>query len=296
MSVVVVRSTDGGAPALDGTAGSLVAVLSYALPLLGWTVAFTGTNKAAYLQGAGSCGFYFRVLDDGSATTDGAKSGMLVGYESMTDVDTGTNPFPTAAQMAEGTYIRKSKTADATARAWMVVGDSRSAYIWVDTADYVGGHCTYFGDFRRFVASDVYCCGIIGNSNGGNCAFKDCNAGITGTTAGAFIARNYIGTVGAVALGKYVHLTASSGIGYGGAYGTQPAYDGLIHYADIEVHENAGPTPRGWLRGVFGPQHNATSMPANHATKVAGDGTTLEALQIINGNWVLVQIDGSWAP
>jgi hypothetical protein len=48
----------------------------------------------------------------------------------MSDVNTGTGPFPTAAQVAGGGYWEKSGAAGSTARNWIVVGDERAFYWW----------------------------------------------------------------------------------------------------------------------------------------------------------------------
>jgi hypothetical protein len=60
----------------------------------------------------------------------------------MTDVDTGTNPFPTVAQKANGLFVRKSATADTTVRSWKVFVDERTFYMFIQTGDIAG---TYFG-------------------------------------------------------------------------------------------------------------------------------------------------------
>src|SRR5690606_39086993 len=77
MSVTVYRSTDAGAPVLNGTSGNGLVNLfdiclvgsgtAYgSLPKKGWTKPFSGTNKGVYLTVDGGC--YLRVMHDGSNT------------------------------------------------------------------------------------------------------------------------------------------------------------------------------------------------------------------------------------
>src|SRR5690348_12633571 len=126
---VVYSSSDTGAPVLTGQAGSLIAVLDACLvngygtqTAAGWTKAFSGTNKADYRM-AGGNQFYLDV-DDSAAQTAAGKEANVRGYEAMTALATGTNAFPTTTQFAApGQVIRKSATADATSRGWILVAD-----------------------------------------------------------------------------------------------------------------------------------------------------------------------------
>jgi hypothetical protein len=163
-------SADASAPVLSGTNGALVALLDAILvdgygskAAAGWTKAYSGTNKAAYRSGAGTQ-FYLRVLDDGSLTGAARDAGVR-GYESMSDVDTGTNPFPTVAQQANGLNWRKSSSADATARTWQAYADSRTLYLFVITND-TNATTQYvmymFGDFYSYNPTDAYNCCLMG--------------------------------------------------------------------------------------------------------------------------------------
>lgn len=127
----VYRSDDASAPAIDGTAGSLIAALDAILvngygakSAAGWTKPYTGTNKAAFQQGAG-LSHYLRVDD-----SDG-RLARVIGYGAMSDVDTGTNEFPTAGQISGGLYARKSITATSTARPWICFANDSAFYIFL---------------------------------------------------------------------------------------------------------------------------------------------------------------------
>jgi len=100
MAITVYSPLDASAPTIGDTAGMGITFFDAILvngygskPSQGWTKAFSGTNKAAYLHPSGE--FYLRV--DHSATSPI----VLRCYETMTDVDTGADPFPTVAQKSD---------------------------------------------------------------------------------------------------------------------------------------------------------------------------------------------------
>lgn len=91
-------------------------------PVGQWEKKFSDTNKAVYRstdpQGAGFC---YRVDDSG------ATHARLRGYESMTDVDTGSGPFPTVAQIGgDGGYWQKSYASGSTPVGYVLAADSRA--------------------------------------------------------------------------------------------------------------------------------------------------------------------------
>ena len=125
MTVRVYSSADVGAPVLNMSSGSLVAVLDACLvngygskPGSGWAKSFAdSTLRAAYKQGVGGNGHYF-YLDDSAGA-----SARCRGYEAMTDINTGTGPFPTAVQVSGGDYLHKHDGAAGT-RPWFLVADA----------------------------------------------------------------------------------------------------------------------------------------------------------------------------
>lgn len=163
MATTVYRSTDASAPTLNGTAGSLIAVLDACLvngygskAAAGWAKSFSGTNKAVYRAPSGTR-FYLRVLDDGSDGTNGAKVATIRGYESMTDVDTGTEAFPTTGQMASGLWVGKSTVADSSSRPWMILADSKRVMAMTAPASGADGYTHFiFGDLVGASAADAY--------------------------------------------------------------------------------------------------------------------------------------------
>lgn len=107
--------------AVDGTATTSGSITFKYAPVGGWEKAFSGTNLAAYRStDPQSPGHFLRVADTGTTAA------RVVGYESMTDVNTGSGPFPTAAMISGGAYLPKSNSANATAVRYVLVADSRA--------------------------------------------------------------------------------------------------------------------------------------------------------------------------
>ena len=76
------------------------------------------------------------------------------GYCSMSDVDTGSEPFPTTAQAASGLYIPKSATANSTTRSWQLFANDKTFYLLIANGTTT---CVYgFGHFNTRKAGDGY--------------------------------------------------------------------------------------------------------------------------------------------
>jgi hypothetical protein len=155
MAVTVYKSTDGSAPVLNGTAGSLVTVLDAILvngygakAAAGWAIAFTGANKRIYRAPSGLLRAYYRVQDDApNPTFAGGREARLRASEAASAIDTQTVLFPTAVQLPSGIIARKSDTADATANPWIAIADARTLYFFAKTGDYGAAYSAFmFGE------------------------------------------------------------------------------------------------------------------------------------------------------
>lgn len=164
---------------------------------MGWTKLFAGTNKAVYKpNGAGATGFVLRVDDTGTT------NGRVRGYEAMTDVDTGTGPFPTLVQVAgAGQYWQKSQTANSTTRAWKIICDDCGVY-WGSAAGASICQFSYFGDIVSVKANDPYACVLHGQPGDqtGSYQFSDTAclgySQATGSGLGYYVARPHNGLGG----------------------------------------------------------------------------------------------------
>jgi hypothetical protein len=296
MGFTVYQSTDASAPVLTGQVNSLVALLDACLvngygsmAAAGWTKPYTGTNKAAFQQGAGS-GFFLRVQDDGPGT-GAAREARMTGYETMSDVDTGTGPFPTAAQGVGGVAMlvcRKSDTADATARAWVVIADARTVYVLISFINTAYVSFT-FGDFYSFTPSDAYNCIIVGKltENAAGAAITterlDAFSGITTAVTGHFCARTYNGTGTSITIGKHGDSanSASNNVGIQ-QYPNGP--DGGLYLARVLVCENTFTAVRGWMRGYWHYCHAQANIQTFDTFSGTGDFAGRTFLAFRSGN------------
>jgi hypothetical protein len=208
----------------------------------------------------------------------------VVGYETMSDVNTGTGPFPTAGQQSGGLYMAKSSTADATARAWVIIADSKCFYMWVgkDRASVTGVLSTEyhpmfrFGDFYSYKAGDAYNCSIIGATTAVMYTeFGRCMANINASaTVGSYAARSYTQTGGSVVLSHLCEVAMAAGTSSMGSssYIAYPdPVSGAMLLARVMLVES-GNIVRGHLHGVWNPLHN---MPGSHADTFGGSGELL---------------------
>lgn len=150
----------------DGAAsGTITAKLAPA----GWEKLFAGTNLGAYRSLDIAASDAVLRVDD-----SGAQVARVVGYESMSDVSTGTNPFPTAGQQSGGLYWSKSSTASSATRDWILVADSR--FLIFLPATYASTQSAFnayaFGDALSWKPADAYPAVIMGEtgSNAGTSA------------------------------------------------------------------------------------------------------------------------------
>ncbi|MBX9914088.1 MAG: hypothetical protein K2Y25_09325 [Pseudomonadaceae bacterium] len=259
----------------------------------GFAKVFTGSNKAAYRSfDVTGNRFFLRILDDGGSA-GGTRETRAYGYESMTDVDTGTNPFPTAAQSANGYYWIKSSTTDAVARAWTLVTNGKLLYLFVDygTAAALGMsangafHSAAFGDTLSYKPGDAYATIITGGTTANQTTAPFGGLGtqavsITSTTTFASsiaMAREFTGIAGA----RYVGLMGSC---LAAGFGTivYLAYPHMIdngYYATpVQITQGAPALIRGRMPGMYEGMHG----------RALNNGDIVENFQGLSGRKLLM--------
>jgi len=266
------RSSDGSAPVLSGTASSLIALLDACLvtgygsqtpPSPAWTKPFANAgNIGCWQQGAGA-GLFLSVNDNGPGVGT-FKEARMSGFETLSAVATGTGPFPTAAQGVGGVAMvvaRKSTTADATARDWIVVADSSTFYLFVLTGDTAATyHAFAFGDFYSLKsATDTYRCIIIGRSteNSGTASVDklDALSVLNTVTAGHFVPRVSGGSGTSITVGKHGDATKGSASALIGTVQFPNTPDTGMYLSPVWVCESATSTIRGRMRGFYHALH-----------------------------------------
>jgi len=268
----------------------------------GWSQPFTpATNQCAYQPVAGNQ-MYLNVNDNGPGA-GAAKEARCRSYETMSALDTGTGPFPTAAQLTAGAIARKSTTADATARAWVLLADDRVFYLFMLSGDAVpsGSYMNLsFGDlFSVQGAGDAYRTMIIGRptENSGTAANEGFGRQVMASgvspLGGHYTARNFAGAAGAVQSGKFGNAAwgSSTDPGYLISFMQVSSSDGSYLFAPLWWLDGATST-RGRLRGLW---HSAVGTPTDGDT-ISGTGAlsgkTLYLLKQIPNNGALASMIG----
>lgn len=265
----VYKSTDTSAPVLSGSVGALIGVLDGCLvngygskTAAGWTKAFTGTNQADYLQGGSGVKKYFQIDDNGPGL-GGAAEARLWGFETMTAYNTGTGQFPAAATIRA---IRKSATASATARDWIVVADAKTCHYFILTGDTAGTYYAgSFGDLYSFAPGDLWkgylCARDIENSaTNGNEWFAHFRTNGLVSHTGLHLQRSYTGFGGTInggccgGDGEMAYLTnVNTSAAWTGALQFPNPPDGNLHLSIARIAQTfAVPAiMRGRYRGLY---------------------------------------------
>lgn len=277
------RSTDSGAPTLSGTAGSLIALLDACLvdgygakAAAGWTKNYSGTNKAVYRPSHGNR-YYLRVLDDGSDGTQGARLARVRGYETMSDVDTGTGEFPTDAQVSGGLYMGKSSTLDSTARPWVVLADGKRVIVLVaHHASHTQSYTQhYFGDLGGASAADPYAAMLVSAKDATNAVTALVGStvssasvvhGTAGATASGYSPRARVGT--GTSTGAFVNRNGT--VSGNSTFTAGPDTSGNVWAEAILVRDTSTydtNAPRGYVPGILYLMNHmdATSYPTFYA-------------------------------
>lgn len=292
-----------------GTTSPATGTLAAKIAPLGWTKPFSGTNKAAYLPQATYVQCYLRVLDDSSTPTSAnGRWAKLRGYESMSDVDTGTGLFPDATQSTNALTCWKSSTSDSTARPWWLVGDGGIFYLGMaahSTSTVFGGYA--FGDINSLKSGDGYSCLLSAWQAGADGTITNYNAPVTmafsalggysATQAGKYLARTYTQLGTAIACGFMGDNGASTVMGGSGPTYPHPPDNGLL-FAPVAVVENSIVRSRA-LPGLYAPLHaNPLALLATVTDVPDLPGKTLQCFGLVTATvfaaQCLIDITGPW--
>lgn len=309
-------STDASAPVLSGTADALRLLLKACLvdgygakANAGWAEVYNAANISCFQQGAG-LGHFLRVEDSNTQLS------RLRGYAAMTAHSTGTDPFPTVGQAAgEGLYMRKSTTADSTARAWMVLATNKHVYMLIQGsstgADFAsnGGMSTFgFGEILSpLLTGDTYASFIIAGTD----------TSTTSTTAtpnrqplqtlgiaptGHYTCRGYTGTGSAVTFGKEafapVQLSTSNSGSNSNTVAFPDALSGALEMAEMAVIQGtaAAQVHRGYLPGVLAVIHPYTAFAPHQTFTGRGDyeGESIMLARIAGNGVLAFRLSAGW--
>ncbi len=253
--------------------------ISAKLAPAGWDKPYSGTNLAVYRSAdVTSTKMLMRVDDTGTTNA------RVVGYESMTDVNTGLGAFPTSVQQSGGMYWPK---ANATNKAWTLIADSKTFWFWTHANATLGsvglsGLTLGFGDFTPVKSGDAYAATLLGAlsdvSTLGSQSVYD--GGYSQTSAslssqGTVVPRSFTGVGGSIPVARVSESFMPSAGNVSGGVTSLANYpngaDNSLLLSKMLVIE-ATPALRGRLRGLLFVAQMAHAA-FNWRDKVDGQGT-----------------------
>lgn len=314
MTVKVFTNTDDNAPVLTGQDGSLINLLDKCLVYgfgtsqsLGWSKPFSGTNLAVYRQPSGAQR-YLRI-DNVNTQNNSTYNAKARAYESMSDVSTGSGPFPTVEQSSSGLVWRISGTNNSTARNWLMIGDEKFFYLIIEDGATAGYRSLkFFGDFSSYQSGDLYN-QIIGGAHDVTIQYSPLyqSIDIPGSQdqlkAGLYVARNYtqIGssTTAIIPFDGYQFTRATPGSAPVGVWPQMlnPATGDLL-FGRFYLSDRV--SLRGEMPGMWAPLFKCTDV-FNHGDVITGIGNlagrTLKLLRLQDGygvQWAAIETSNTW--
>ena len=249
----------------DGIATGAI-TFKYA-PVGNWEKTFSGTNKAAYRStDIKASGFFLRVDDTGTV------SARVRGFEVMTDVDTGTGPFPTDTQISGGGHWIKSTAANTTAVRYDIFADSRALFVAlapgvVTNPSFTGAPARGFGDMIPLrAAGDVYSVALACNAGTttGSGVFSNGAFDFAASVNDAIFVPRAIAGLGSAQVTASVPYVGNNSSRSGGdaTLGAFPSVvDGELKYSKRYIHSGDGSTPRAEVPGLLHvPQSGVSSL------------------------------------
>ena len=211
-----------------------------------WTKPFSGTNIAAYKQGAGSNGMYLRI-DDATTSYPRAKA-----FEAMTDVNAGTGQFPTDAQLSGGLYMNKSTSA--TAQRWVVVSTEKGLFVNMTHDGYYASVC-FFGDIISNKSGDAFNTMLAANGSSTNspAEFVVLQQSIQGYSTGHYLARSHTQIGQGIQAGKLLTLPGQTYMSSAPCFNYPNPLDNALHIAPLKINESS--VIRGTLPGIYNIHH-----------------------------------------
>jgi hypothetical protein len=297
----------------DGTATGTITVK---VAPAGWEKPFAvTTSKAVYRSpNPASSRMFYRVVGG-----TGSNPARIRGYESMSDVDTGTELFPTVGQLG-GDGFFWSRGDWSWAKSWVLIADDRTFYFQVgaDASLPYPNQASFFGcagDFKSFKAVDSLNAVLTASPNTdvtwtvSDDSSAAANAGIGylytgGNGVGTFTPRPFNAIGGAINLLRisesYRTTSGFSGATASVAGATHPlsVNNGLLLSRIALVQSGVG--LRGRFRGIYDcPQNFGTLYPTRTIIDGQGDFADRKLMAVavnrgVAGGALFLDITGPW--
>jgi len=293
-TIIHYTSLDSSAPQLTGAAGSLIAILDACLvngygskSPAGWTKEYSGTNVASYRNPTtgGRNGVYLDVKDT-NATYYTCR-----GYETMTAIDTGTEPF--------GVHANNSIGYKASAR-WQLFACNKYVYFFP-------GRAATFTPGTSNTSASGFMFGEFDTSIDFNKRNNFLIMSRTGTAFGTFVTGNVATGSLAATPRRYLHRNSQLNYVTNGApwfaraprapvspcmsasFGLRTAYDtSVVEAGFIEIMDGAQTTRRlGKLPGIAYSEASIASYSENEVVTL--NGQEFQLVTVVGGTSALVE-------
>ncbi len=259
-----------------GSGTSIVAPADYLGSV--WTEPFVaGGGIAVFRQPtSGANGMYLRLDENTSGQYP-----QVRGYESMSALSTGTNPFPSTSQVAigSGLYIYKSSLTTSTQRDWMVWTNGKFVVLCLRPSA-VECSVIVFGDIKTNKSGDAFHTIIVADTTSAAVTTSSSMAlssnSVLSAAQGSYIARKYdqIGTSARISKGAADMLLFGSGSNMSASSNSLPILngpDGGLYFCRMHICEadNSGHF-RGDMPAIWALCHN---IGATYSTGDCVQGT-----------------------
>lgn len=288
MATTVAYPGVGGHSALTSTAGALLAVLDAVLVTgQGWTKPFSSGNVAVYKQPAGSNGFYLRVDDSGA---NFARARL---YETMSDVNTGTGPTPTDAQLSGGFYIHKTSPGD-----WIAFAHGGNLYLFTSYSS-IRFYLFRVVDIISNKPADAYGTYIHGQpTDSATAGMVSVTSSLSNSSGGGYLVRASQGTGGAIQAAQLSAITNTNLNTLGPSY--PDPVSGKLKVSRLRVNEPTATSVRGYHPGLLLEDHSGAAFADRSTLDGSGplSGRTFMAVSFGSSGaaQVLIETSDNWGP
>lgn len=275
--------------------GAMTGSMSGGLAPAGFMKKFSDTNVRAYCSS--SVKSYGKII----YVNDSAQQySTVMGYESMSDINTGSGKFPTAVQMPSGLFWVKSDTASSSSRKWALIADDRFILLYLRPSATSDGGVLCFGDPNSVSDTDSFSTVISGAVSGTSYYGMPGSLGAYGTTLGGmYVPRDSSGFGSALQASKITNFMSSGTYTSGSSYGSyiptfpNPSNNGLVLSPIYCIG--------GGLRSVFPgvkscPQNIGANFFDYFSLVDGGDGKSYMAIPVgeANAGTVFIDVTGPW--
>lgn len=271
----------------DGTATGTITI-KYA-PQSAWQKVFSATNRAAYRSTHVQSNGHYLYVDDSALMF-----ARVIGYEEMSDIDTGVGPFPTPAQLSGGGYWHKSTASNNNAAKYRLFADERFLITaWMPGVANVETRFSAppygFGDPEYLMPGGDAWGTILSSLSSSSTSSSAAESSLSSSSAASSLSTSAIfAPRGAGGLGSCVLIDSRSFCGTGGSgsdlhCGQAPSsIDGKIMMARLFLKEQGtSMPPRALTPGI-------RYIPQSGVSSIAQDGDILDGNAELAGRRLMV--------